>query len=105
MSTVTEFRAGDLARNKKFGWVGTVKVVECGICCTRYRRGNPRCAHKNFPSVMLTIVTAMGYIKSWCMPDRFEKTAIGPSVWELLRNHPLTPRRRARRMRPVMHES
>lgn len=101
---VTHFQAGDLARNKAKGWVGTVKVVECGICAKPYKRGHPTCDHRNFPCVMLTIDQG-GFIKPWCLPDRFEKTAIGPSVWELLRNGPLTPRPRLRRMRPVMHES
>lgn len=104
MRPITEFRAGDLVRNKKYGWTGVVKVVECGICAHPYRRGNPSCAHVNFPSTMLTIDQG-GFLKPWCLPEHYAKTVIGPSVWELLRNGPLTPRPLLRRMRPVMHES
>jgi len=89
--TVTEFRAGDLARNRKFGWIGTVRVVECGICATPYEGGNPTCPHREFPSVMLTIEQS-GVLKPWCLPDRFERTIVGPSVWDLIRNGPLTRR-------------
>jgi hypothetical protein len=80
---VTEFREGDLARNKKFGWVGFVRVVECGICATPYKDGNPTCPHREFPSPLLSIEQG-GFLKPWCLPDRFEPTAIGPSVWEWL---------------------
>jgi hypothetical protein len=87
---VNDFRVGGLVRNKKFGWIGKVAAIECAACGEAAVDGNLVCRHKGFANLAMCLtVDQGGFLKPWCLPDRFEPTAVGPSVWDLLRNNPL----------------
>jgi hypothetical protein len=65
---MTVFRIGDRVRNRKYGWIGVVRAVECLACGVAYVDGQSACGHK---AGGLTVEQG-GVVKPWCLMENFE---------------------------------
>jgi hypothetical protein len=89
LSRMDDIRVGDRVRNKKFGWVGVVRHVECLACGHPVVDGVPQCRHKALPACICFTVEQAGVFKPWCSLTYFEKVYTPPTVWEWILENPL----------------